>query len=138
MWEIFCTLVSIFTEIQICLFSVISPTLRYNDEVVVRDTSRQARALSRNVASCGLINGGPPVPEILELVILQGDAASQRAENPVQDPQTCTWSFPNRLELDLSDLTDQVRRSSKQLKVQVLIGGSLSLVYTYRQSRCFF
>ena len=96
---------------------MISPTLRYNDEVIVRDTSRQARALSRNVASCGLFNGGPPVPQILELVILQGDLASKRADNAVQDPQTCTWSFPDRLELDLSDITDSVW-STKNFKEQ--------------------
>ena len=89
-------------------FPVISPTLRYGDEVIDTDTTITHSA--PETVSCELYNAGPPLPESLALTLTEGDSISGvLTSDYVRNNETCSWSYPDPLELVINDLTETVR-----------------------------
>ena len=86
------------------LFSVVSPTLKYGDEVIQRNTTRIHSA--PKTVSCKLYNAGPPLPEVMELLITGED--NRNTTDSEKDDASCTWSYPQPLQFFVVDLTETV------------------------------
>ena len=87
-------------------FSVVSPTLKYGDEVIQRNTIRIPSA--PKTVSCELYNAGPPLPGVMELLITGED--NRNTTNSEKDDATCTWNYPQPLQFYVIDLTETVSR----------------------------
>ena len=88
---------------------MVSPTLKYGDETIDRNTTRIHSA--PETVSCELYNAGPPLPEYLALIITEGDGGSGIATTETEkDEITCTWSYPQPFQFDVDDLTETVSR----------------------------
>ena len=86
---------------------MVSPTLRYGDEIIDTDTTIAHSA--PETVSCELYNAGPPLPEILLLTMMEGDSdVGVPATDSVRNNETCTWSFPVP-QMVINDLTETVR-----------------------------
>ena len=105
--------VLIFAEIEIrsltifLSFPVVSPTLKYGDQIIETDTLLLHS--SPETVSCELYNAGPPLPELLELTMTEGDTNIEvPATDPEQSNVTCNWYYLEPLQLNVNDLTETV------------------------------
>ena len=87
---------------------MIIPTLRYGNQIIETDTT--ITHSSPETVSCELSDAGPPRPELLELVFLEGsDVGGTSNDTFVRSNETCAWSNIEPLEIDVNDLTRTVR-----------------------------
>ena len=92
-----------------CYILVIAPTLKYDGTAIVSDTE-QIHTGPKTV-SCELEDAGPPLPELLELLVLEGsDVNPKSSENSTRDDVTCTWSYFPPLITVVYDITSKVRK----------------------------
>ena len=96
---------------------MVSPTLRYGDQIIETDTLLLHS--SPETVSCELYNGGPPPPELLELTMTEGETnVGVPSTDYVQNNATCKWDYPEPLQMNVNDLTETVR----PFQLQVLVG----------------
>ena len=89
-------------------FPVIIPTLKYGDEIIETDTTITHSA--PETVSCELSDAGPPRPELLELVFLEGsDVGGTSNDTFVRSDEGCNWSNIEPLQMDVNNLTRTVR-----------------------------
>ena len=87
---------------------MIIPTLGYGNQIIETDTTITHSA--PETVSCELSDAGPPRPELLELVFLEGsDVGGTYNDTFVRSNETCAWSNIEPLQIDANDLTRTVR-----------------------------
>ena len=88
---------------------MIAPTLKYDGTAIESDTERIHTG--PKTVSCELEDAGPPLPEVLQLLVLEGrDVNETSIDEPVQDDVTCTWSYFPPLITVVYDITSKVRK----------------------------
>ena len=88
---------------------MIKPTLKYGGIAIESDTERIH--MGPKTVSCVLEDAGPPLPEVLELLVLEGsDVNPKSSENSTRDDVTCTWSYFPPLITVVYDITSKVRK----------------------------
>ena len=88
---------------------MIAPILKYGGTAVESDTER-IHTGSKTV-SCELEDAGPSLPEVLELLVLEGsDVNTTSINEPVHDDVKCTWSYFPPLITVIYDITSIVRK----------------------------
>ena len=84
------------------------PTIKYDGAIIEEDT-RLIHTGPKTV-SCELYSGGPPLPEVLELLVLEGDEVTPTSRNdPLRSNDTCTWSYFPPLKINVNNITKKVR-----------------------------
>ena len=88
---------------------MIAPTLKYDGVAIERDTQRIH--VGPKTVSCGLKDAGPPLPEILELEVLEGNEVNTTSsENTTKDDDSCTWTYIPPLITVVNNITTKVRK----------------------------
>ena len=89
---------------------MISPTLRYGNQIIETDTTITHSA--PETVSCQLYNGGPPLPENLALLITEedGDSSVLSTSDHEKSNVTCKWSYLEPLQYGVINLTETVSR----------------------------
>ena len=87
---------------------MIAPTLKYEGTAIESDTDRIH--MGPKTVSCELNDAGPPLPEVLELLVLEGSEVNETSSrNWTKDDAICTWSYVPPLTIVVNNITGKVR-----------------------------
>ena len=87
---------------------MIAPTLKYEGTAIESDTERIHTG--PKTVSCELSNAGPPLPEVLELLVLEGSEVNETSSRDfIKDDDICTWSYVSPLTIVVNNITTKVR-----------------------------
>ena len=88
---------------------MIAPTLKYEGTAIESDTERIHTG--PKTVSCALEDAGPPLPEVMELQVLEGsEVNTTSSENTTKDDDSCTWSYIPPLITVVNNITTKVRK----------------------------
>ena len=87
---------------------MIAPTLKYDSTAIESDTERIHTG--HKAVSCELNDAGPPLPEVLELLVLEGSEVYETSSRDWEkDDDICTWSYVPPLTTVVNNITTKVR-----------------------------
>ena len=87
---------------------MIAPTLKYEGTAIESDTERIHTG--PKTVSCALEDAGPPLPEVIELLVLEGSEVNPKSrQNSTKDDNTCTWTYIPPLTTVVNNIASKVR-----------------------------
>ena len=106
-----CVQKPIMLDFNLLVFLVKPPTIEYDGVIIEGDTAEIH--LEPKTVTCALKDAGPPLPEILELVVLEGsdDVNGTSTENHSRDNMTCSWDYRWPLTTVVKNITGKVRKA---------------------------
>ena len=83
------------------------------DGVVIEEGHSTEIHLQPKTVSCHLTDAGPPLPEILELKVLEGsdDVNETSIVDSIKSNLTCSWFYLPALSTEVNNIAGKVRKA---------------------------